>query len=120
MTRKPTGNPTGRPKKEFDHKQFESMCEILCTQEEMASILKMDRDTLALRVKQHYRADFSAVYKRLSDGGRKSLRRSQFHMAQTNPTMSIWLGKQKFWLNQSDRQEIQHTVISKESEIVQE
>ena len=94
MARKPTGNPVGRPEKEFDHQAFEDMCEILCTQEEMANILRMDRDTLRKKVKEHYGEDYSAVYKRLTDGGRKSLRRFQYEQAKTNPTMAIWLGKQ--------------------------
>ena len=48
--------------------------------------------------------NFSEVFKRKRGKGKISLRRSQFQLAQTNPTMAIWLGKQ--WLGQTDKQEV--------------
>ena len=37
---------------------------------------------------------FSEAYKMFSAQGKMSLRRYQFKMAEHNPTMAIWLGKQ--------------------------
>jgi len=107
----------GRPKKIFNNKEFEEMCGILCTQEEIANIFGVDRNTLMSQVKEFYNSDFSAVYKRFADKGRKSLRRYQYEQSKTNPTMAIWLGKQL--LGQKDKHEVEQTIISRESDISQ-
>ena len=49
---------------------------------------------------------FSDVYKRFSSDGKKSLRRYQFELAEKNPTMAIWLGKNL--LGQKDEVAIDH------------
>ena len=100
MARKPTGNPNGRPRKEIDKKLFEELCNIHCTEEEITQILNVAPDTLIDWCKRTYGETFSKAYKRLSAGGKMSLRRSQFRIAETNPTMAIWLGKQ--YLGQKD------------------
>lgn len=104
MARKPTGRPTGRPEKEINWEIFEQLCFIQCTRSEIASVLKVDEDTVSARVKKKYGEEFSAVFKRYSESGKSSLRRYQFAMAKKNTTMAIWLGKQ--WLGQRDGQEI--------------
>ena len=43
---------------------------------------------------------FAEIYGQKREAGKISLRRSQFQMAQTNPTMAIFLGKQ--YLGQTD------------------
>jgi len=95
MARKPTGNPTGRPLKEFDKKVFEGLCHIWCTWDEIESILQANRETIAKWCKRTYGEAFSIVYKRFSDGGKASLRRNQLNLSKTNASMAIWLGKQK-------------------------
>lgn len=87
-------NPNGRPRKDIDWQVFEDACGLLCTQEEMEGLLHVDRNTLMDRVKDEYGEDYSAVYKRFSAGGKKSLRRTQFKLAQKNAAMAIFLGKQ--------------------------
>ena len=103
MARKPTGGPVGRPEKDIDWALFEQLCAIQCTQEEMAGLLKIHRDTLSDRAKQNYGEEYSTVYKKMSEGGKCSLRRNQFAMSKTNASMAIWLGKQ--YLGQKDIQE---------------
>lgn len=100
MARKPTGKPTGRPLKELDQKNFENLCFIWCTVDEMENILGANRDTISDWCVRTYGENFSAVYKRFSDGGKASLRRNQLHLSKTNASMGIWLGKQK--LDQKD------------------
>lgn len=100
MARKPTGKPTGRPPKQLDQKTFENLCFIWCTVEEMENILEANRDTISAWCERTYGENFSAVYKRFSDGGKASLRRNQLHLSKTNAAMAIWLGKQK--LDQKD------------------
>jgi hypothetical protein len=100
MARKPTGKPVGPPKKIFLWEQFEGLCEIQCTQSEICSVLKLHKQTLAIKIQEMYGEDYCTVYKRFSEGGHASLRRSQFKMSQKNCAMAIWLGKQ--WLGQKD------------------
>lgn len=90
-----------RPQQKINWELFEDLCEIQCTQREIANILKIHTDTLRDRAVEHYNMGaFSAVYDRFADPGRMSLRRAQFKLAQTNATMAIWLGKQ--YLGQRD------------------
>jgi hypothetical protein len=53
----------------------------------------MNRETLYDWVEREYGEDFPTVYKRLSSGGKKSLRRSQLELAKTNAAAAIWCGK---------------------------
>ncbi len=90
-----------RPKKHIDKKQFESLCYIQCTRDEIANILNCDHKTLNRWCIDIYGEGFSPVYKSKSDGGRMSLRRYQLNLAQKNAAMAIWLGKQ--YLGQTDK-----------------
>lgn len=100
MVGKARGRNGSPPIKPVDWTLFEQLCALQCTQQEMASMLKVDEDTLRAKVKEHYDQDYSAVYKTLSASGKCSLRRYQFVQAKTKPNMAIWLGKQ--WLDQRD------------------
>lgn len=103
MARKPTGNPTGRPRIEIDPKQFEGLCNLQCTKEEIAGFFHCSEDTIENWCKKEYGDIFSVVYKKHSQGGKISLRRYQYRMAEKSATMAIWLGKQ--WLGQTDKVE---------------
>ena len=88
----------GRPKKEIDYELAGKLAAIQCTQEEIAGILDISRQTL-LKDEQ-----FLYIFQTKKESGRSSLRRMQWKTAEGgNPTMQIWLGKQ--YLNQSDKQE---------------
>ena len=100
MARKPTGKPVGPPKKEVNWEQFEQLCALQCTQSEMASFLKVHRQTLSEKVLENYGEEYSTIYKRFSEVGLCSLRRNQFVLSKKNAAMAIWLGKQ--WLGQKD------------------
>ena len=89
---------TGRPKKNIDYEMVEKLASIMATQEGIASFLDISVRTL-LR-DEH----FCHIYKKGLEGGKMSLRRQQFKLSETNPTMAIWLGKQ--YLNQTDKQDI--------------
>lgn len=94
----------GRPKIDIDAQQFESLCVMQCTLDEIAGFFRCSEDTIERWCKREYKMNFAEVFKQKRAGGRISLRRFQFRLAETNPTMAIWLGKQ--WLGQSDKQEI--------------
>lgn len=84
----------GRKRKEINKKQFENLCAIQCTQEEICSVLDCADKTLQRWCRSTYGAPFKQVYKDLRALGNASLRRNQWKMAETVPTMAIWLGKQ--------------------------
>lgn len=90
----------GRPKREIDTEQFENLCAIQCTKEEIALWFNCSEDTVEKWCKRTYKENFSVVFAKKRGKGKISLRRSQFELAKKNPTMAIWLGKQ--WLGQRD------------------
>jgi hypothetical protein len=94
----------GRPRKEINWTLFEDLCNLQCTQSEICSVLHIHDETLRIRVKERYEEDYPETYKRLSEGGKSSLRRIQFKLAQKNTSMAIFLGKQ--WLGQRDNEQI--------------
>lgn len=95
-------NPQGRPPKRIDWDEFEKLCELQCTQSEIASFFRIHPNTLSDHVVKVYEEDYSTIYKRYSESGKCSLRRAQFKLAQKNASMSIFLGKQTQWLGQTD------------------
>lgn len=99
---------TGRPKKELNKEQFEYLCSIQCTEEEIAGVFKCDVNTVNRWCNDTYGEGFSEVYKNHSANGKMSLRRLQFRMAEKSPAMAIWLGKQ--YLGQTDK--IDQQIIS--------
>lgn len=101
MPRKPTGNPNGRPRKEIDKRQFETLCAIMCTELEICEVFDISEDTLNRWCKREYGQTFAETYKKKSAKGKASLRRLQFQLAEKSPAMAIFLGKN--YLGQSDK-----------------
>lgn len=108
MPKKPTGMPNGRPpidghtvkEKERFKNQFEALCKIQCTEEEILAVLDCDLVTLNRWCRDVYGGTFSRARKQFSEGGKASVRRNQFKLSETNASMAIWLGKQ--YLGQTD------------------
>lgn len=92
---------TGRPRIQIDEEQFKGLCNIQCTLSEIANWFKCSEDTIENWCKRTFKLTFSEAYKRWSVGGKISLRRNQFRLAENNVTMAIWLGKQ--YLGQTDK-----------------
>ena len=93
-----------RPRIEIDKDQFEKLCGLQCTKEEIAGFFGCSEDTIERFCHRTYKESFAVVFAEKRTIGKISLRRSQFRMAETNVTMAIWLGKQ--YLGQTDRQEV--------------
>lgn len=93
-----------RPRIEIDREQFEKLCSIQCTSNEIAGFFNCSVDTIERWCKREYKERFADIYDKKRGVGKISLRRSQFRMAETNPTMAIWLGKQ--YLGQTEKQEV--------------
>jgi len=93
------------PLKIIDWEKVDSMCKIQCTGEEIASVLDIDYDTLATACKREKKVPFSDYIGQKKLGGKASLRRNQWKLAQDgNATMLVWLGKN--YLDQTDKREI--------------
>ena len=98
----------GRPNKKIDKEQFEKLCGLQCTLEEICSFFDCCTDTLESWCKRTYKQNFSEVFSQKRRIGKISLRRAQFRLAEKNPTMAIWLGKQ--YLGQTDKAVIEQHV----------
>ena len=84
-----------RPRKVINQKQFESLCAIQCTEEEICNVLDVSEKTLISWCNEMYGESFSKVFRQKRDLGKTSLRRNQWKLAENgNSTMQIWLGKQ--------------------------
>lgn len=93
-----------RPRIEIDTEQFEKLCFMQCTLKEIAGWFKCSEDTIERWCKRELKMSFADAYERYSAGGKISLRRYQWKMAEHNCSMAIFLGKQ--YLGQSDQQEL--------------
>ena len=91
----------GRPRKEINKQQFENLCGLQCTEEEVASFFDCSVDTVERFCKREYKATFAEVFKIKRGIGKISLRRSQMKLAEKYPAMAIFLGKQ--YLDQTDK-----------------
>lgn len=94
-----------RPRIEIDRDGFEKLCYLQCTLAEIASFFKCSEDTIERWCKRELKMSFADAFKTYSAGGKISLRRWQFKMAEHNVSMAIFLGKQ--YLGQKDHQDIQ-------------
>ena len=88
-----TKNKVGRKEIPIDKIQFEKLCSMQCTLEEIASFFDCCDDTINNWCKKTYNDNFSGIYKKKSAGGKIALRRIQFKHAEKNPQMAMFLGK---------------------------
>lgn len=106
----------GRPVITIDWDQFEKLCQVHCTLEEIAGIFSCSSDTIERRVVEKYGRIFAEVFKEKSALGKLSLRRKQFELAQKgDKTMLVWLGKQ--FLGQVDN--IEHRIQREEDAVLE-
>lgn len=93
----------GRKPIEIDKEKFEGLCGLQCTEEEIADFFNCSVDTIERWCKRTYHDTFKEVFAIKRNRGRASLRRMQFKLAEKNPAMAIFLGKN--YLGQSDKVE---------------
>ncbi len=104
-----------RPLKEIDQKNFENLCGLQCTKEEICSFLELTDKTLEKWCKRTYGKGFSDVFKEKRSKGKISLRRMQWRLAEKNANMAIWLGKQ--YLGQTDSGKVDIRVVKEDDPI---
>lgn len=90
----------GRPRKEIGRTEFEKLCELQCTLEEIAGFFDCCEDTIETWCKREYGEKFSEISAKKRAAGKICLRRYQLQLAKKSASMAIWLGKQ--WLGQRE------------------
>lgn len=92
----------GRPSIEISQNEFEKLCSLHCTLEEIAGWFKCSEDTIERWAKRTYSVNFAEIYKKHAGKGKISLRRKMFEIALNgNVGMLVWLSKQH--LGMTDR-----------------
>ena len=109
-----SGKVQGRPEKVIDKLQFEELCKIHCTKEEIANIFKMHHDTLNEWTKKEYGLTFLAAYNVHAAGGKSNLRRRLMDIAMSDKnkgsvTAAIWLSKN--YLGMSEKLDISNNDV---------
>lgn len=90
-----------RPRIEIKKDEFEKLCGLQCTLDEIAGWYKCSEDTIERWCKRTYDKCFADIYKTYSANGKISLRRYQLKLSEKSAAMAIWLGKQ--WLGQKEK-----------------
>lgn len=101
----PQKHNTGRKPRDIDFDIFEELCFIQCTDQEISTVFRMDKRAISIKVEEYYGFEYAYIRKVFAEGGKASLRRAQFRLAQKNPALAIWLGKQ--YLGQKDVPQIE-------------
>ena len=107
----------GRPRKEIDQTEFEKLCGLQCTKEEICSWFSVTDKTLENWCKREYKQGFSDVFSEKRGIGKISLRRAQFQLAQKSAAMAIFLGKN--YLGQTDRHEVVSAVTGNLEDLIE-
>ena len=98
----------GRPRIDINWEEFDKLCSLQCTLDEVAMYFDCSPDTIERRVQEKYDRTWTEVYDEKRGAGKIAIRRKQFQVAlRGNVRMLIWLGKQ--WLGQRDMQDIDAT-----------
>lgn len=105
-----------RPRKEINKEQFEKLCAMQCTESELCSWFDITDKTLDNWCKRTYHKSFSEVYAQKREGGKISLRRMQWHLAEKNAAMAIFLGKNM--LGQTDTMKVESKSDGKLAELI--
>lgn len=82
-----------RPRIEIDKKQFEKLCGLQCTKEDIAGFFDVSEDTIDRFCKREYKESFAAVFSKKRRIGLVSLRKSGFDLARKNAAVHIFYAK---------------------------
>ena len=108
-----------RPRKDINKVEFEKLCGLQCTKNEIAGFFDVSEDTIDRFCKREYKVSFAVIYAKKSAYGKISLRRAQFKLAEKSAVMAIFLGKN--YLGQRDNfDETDETAMEKLDEILEE
>ena len=103
----------GRPQKQINQTEFEKLCALQCTENEICAWFDVSDKTLNSWCKRTYKMGFSEVFAIKRCKGKIALRRSQVQLAAKSAAMAIFLGKQ--YLEQKDESSKRLSVIQHNS-----
>jgi hypothetical protein len=105
-------NPEGRPKIEFDEKDWKLLnvcCQFKHYEEDIASLLDVSLSTMKRRIRERYDCSFEQYRRKILSRTKQNLFQKQYEVAMSgNVSMLIWLGKQ--WCGQTDKVENHHMI----------
>lgn len=78
---------------EIEKKEFEKLCALQCTEAEICGWFECSPEGLNSWCRRAYGLNFENTSRQLSAGGKISLRRTQFQLAEKSAAMAIFLGK---------------------------
>lgn len=99
-----------------DRSQFETLCSIFCTRDEVAQVMGVTVPTLKRLIAENYpeTPTWESAFDLYSARGKVSLRRKQYQMAlEGDRTMLIWLGKNHLGQSDTPKAETQAPAESK-------
>ena len=111
----------GRREKQIDKVQFETLCGIQCTLEEICFFFSTTDKTVNIWCRDTYGMTFSEIFKEKKGLGKISLRRKQWRLANNSTAMAIFLGKN--YLGQTDeknRPDQQQTCVQIVDDVLKE
>lgn len=114
-----SGRNGGRHRIPINWTDFDKLCALQCTKEEIASFFECSIGTILRAVKREKKIDFVTYYEQKAQHGRRSLRRKMYEIAMNgNTAMLIWLSKQKSWLGFKDQIDSKQDVNVNQNKIV--
>ena len=84
---------TGRPRKDIDKTNFEKLCGLFCTLDEIAGFFDCSEDTIERWCKREYKQSFAEISAKKRGLGKISLRRAGLELAKKNAAVHIFYCK---------------------------
>lgn len=95
-------------------RELRALCQIQCTRREIQLVLGIpEYRTLDRKCREEWGKSFAEVSAEFKEGGKASLRRIQFALAEKSAAMAIFLGKN--YLGQSDQPESSITIFDRQN-----
>lgn len=92
-TKQTVNKQVGRPRASINKEDFEKLCNMHCTSEEISYFFNVSPPTLTEWCKREYGESFLLTYKRFEAGGKCSLRRLLWQHAETSGAVCMFLAK---------------------------
>ena len=105
-----------RPKKEIDQMEFEKLCALQCTEDEICDWFDITDKTLTRWCKETYKKSFSDIFRQKRGKGKISLRRNQWELSKKHVAMAIFLGKN--YLGQTDKYDFEENNNIKDDKVL--
>lgn len=107
----------GRPPIEIDQEEFEKLCALQCTGEEIAGWFHVSVDTLNRWCKKTYKMNFAEISSEKREIGKISLRRRLFQSNQ--PSVLIFLAKNHLGMSDNPKMDENTAVLAKLEDIAE-